>query len=140
MRSLRPTWAPIGAGLLALLLPACGPAGSTACPAVGWGRTIEVELTDDWPASPVNAVRIECSPGCPPLPALDQETGDPAASDAFGRGIPFGAPVPETAVVTVLAADGAALAEVAADLDWVRVGGSEECGGPMVATVAVPAP
>ena len=47
---------------------------------------------------------------------------------------------PDTVVVTVLGADGGTLAEVEADLDWVRVGGSEECGGPGEASVVVPAP
>lgn len=131
--------APVGAGLLALLLTACGPAGGTACPAVGWGRTVEVRLTGDWSAPPVGSVRIECSPACPPLAIRDEATGDPVPSDPLRRGVPFGAPVPDSAVVTVLAADGAVLAEVAADLDWVRVGGSEECGGPTRATVTVPA-
>ena len=41
---------------------------------------------------------------------------------------------------TVLAADGEARTEVETDLAWVRVGGREECGGPMRATVTVPAP
>ena len=47
---------------------------------------------------------------------------------------------PESVVVTVLGADGSDLAEVSADLEWHRVGGSEECGGPMETTVTVPAP
>ena len=36
--------------------------------------------------------------------------------------------------------DGGVLAGLSADLDWQRVGGSEECGGPHEATVTVPAP
>jgi hypothetical protein len=46
---------------------------------------------------------------------------------------------PDTVVITVLDADGAMQADVQTDLDWVRVGGSEECGGPMHAAVTVPA-
>ena len=48
--------------------------------------------------------------------------------------------VPETVDVTVLGPDGAVLAELTADPEWERVGGSAECGGPMAATVTVPAP
>ncbi|HYO35192.1 MAG TPA: hypothetical protein VER97_03890 [Geodermatophilus sp.] len=48
--------------------------------------------------------------------------------------------MPGTVEVTVLGPDGAVLAEVEADPDRVRLGGSEECGGPHEATVTVPAP
>ena len=47
---------------------------------------------------------------------------------------------PETVAVAVLGPDGAVLAELTADLEWARVGGSAECGGPHEATVTVPAP
>ena len=42
--------------------------------------------------------------------------------------------------IAVLGPDGAVLAETTAAPEWVRVGGSEECGGPMEGTVTVPAP
>jgi hypothetical protein len=48
--------------------------------------------------------------------------------------------VPGTVAVTVLGPDGAVLAAVDGAPDWVRVGGSAECGGPHEATVTVPAP
>ena len=47
---------------------------------------------------------------------------------------------PDSVVVTVLGPDGATLADLETDLDWRRVGGTEECGGPMTASVVVPAP
>ena len=47
---------------------------------------------------------------------------------------------PDGVNVAVLGPDGAVLAELTADLEWVRVGGSAECGGPHEATVTVPAP
>ena len=55
-------------------------------------------------------------------------------------GVPVDMTTPDSAVVTVLAADGTVLAEEERDLDWVRVGGSAACGGPMEAAVEVAAP
>jgi hypothetical protein len=48
--------------------------------------------------------------------------------------------LPDSAVLTILGPDGTELAELDADLDWRRVGGTEECGGPSAASVVVPAP
>ena len=48
--------------------------------------------------------------------------------------------VPDSVDVRVLGPDGSVPAGLEAGLDRVRVGGSEECGGPMEAGVTVPAP
>ncbi|GAB3348010.1 hypothetical protein [Modestobacter lapidis] len=136
--------APIAAGLLVLLFSACGQGGGTVCPAIGWGSEVRAELTGDWTGTPVGEVEIACSPACPPIALREEGTGEPAPSATSAgpesRGVPFGSRRPDSAVVTVLGADGAVLARVDSDLEWVRTGGSEECGGPMTATVAVPAP
>ena len=86
--------------------------------------------------------------GCPEpcgLPPLEGTPSGPiregvAPLAGTGTAVSFGMGTPDSVVVTVVGPDGAVLAEVHADLDWERVGGSEECGGPMAATVTVPAP
>ncbi|MGX5655992.1 hypothetical protein ACWKWC_14555 [Geodermatophilus nigrescens] len=55
-------------------------------------------------------------------------------------GVPADMTTPDSAVVTVLAADGTVLAEEERDLDRARVGGSAACGGPMAAAVEAAAP
>ena len=55
-------------------------------------------------------------------------------------GVVLGMVSPETVEVSVLGPDGAVLAGTEAELEWVRVGGSEGCGGPHEARVTVPAP
>jgi hypothetical protein len=132
------------AGLLTLV--GCDAGGPpAACPAIGWSNTVTVELAGDWPAVDGGSVRLACSSPCGCYVRLDE---DPApvvqVPLPLGRSpsVEFGLlmTTPASAVVTVLGADGAVLAEVDTDLDWVRVGGSEECGGPHEATVEVPAP
>ena len=86
--------------------------------------------------------------GCPKpcgLPALSSTPSGPiregvAPLTGTSTALSFVMETPDSVVVPVLGPDGVVLAEVAADLDWERVGGSEECGGPMAATVTVPAP
>jgi hypothetical protein len=48
-------------------------------------------------------------------------------------------PLPEQVTVRVLA-DGQVAAELTVEPEFVRTGGSEECGGPSSAQVVVPAP
>ena len=109
-----------------LALTACG-TGPTVCPAVGWSNGLTVRLPDEWPPGEGRTVRVEGAEAATPL------TGRTAA-------VSFPMATPDSADVTVLGPDGGVLAEVDADLDWVRVGGSAECGGPHEATVTVPAP
>ncbi len=109
-----------------LALTSCG-GDRAVCPAVGWSNGLTVELTEDWPPGEGRTVRVGVAEAVAPL------TGRTAS-------VSFPMTTPDTVDVTVLGGDGAALAEVDADLDWVRVGGSEECGGPHRATATVPAP
>jgi hypothetical protein len=115
-----------------------------ACPAIGWGSVLIVELAPDWPPGEGRSVRVGCSQPCG-LPSLDGTPSDPVRTGAApltgtSAGVSFLMETPDAVVVTVLGPDGAVLAEVDADLHWVRVGGSEECGGPHEARVTVPAP
>ncbi|MGY1749399.1 hypothetical protein [Modestobacter sp. SYSU DS0511] len=126
-----------GMTLLAGLLTACDGGVPIACPAIGYLPSVLVELTGDWSGHPVGSVQLDCSSPCE-RPTLD----DPPAEDdptVLGWIVPSG-PLPDSAVATVRAPDGSVLAEVEAGLDFERVGGSAECGGPMEATVEVPAP
>ena len=125
-------------GLVALLLAATWGGGSTACPAIAWGSSLRIELADGWPAA--DAVRIQCPSPCglpvdPVEGAPDEVVVQLTGTTAFVSS-PMGAP--ETITVSVLGADGSVLTEVRLDLDWVRVGGTEECGGPLEATATVP--
>ena len=131
------------AALVALLLAATWGHGrdGAACPAIGYSSSLVVELATDWPADQAHSVTIECDEPCG-VPPMDGEeaastrtavlAGGEAVVDWFGLG--------DSVLVTVLDAEGARLAQVDVDLDWVRVGGTEECGGPLEATVNVPAP
>jgi hypothetical protein len=127
--------------LLALLLAGCDGPSTYACPAIGYSSSLVVELAPDWPADHAHSVTIECDEPCgvPPMDGGDAaSTRTAVLADGTARFVWFGDG--NSVLVTVLGVDGTLLAEVDADLDWVRVGGTEECGGPREATVTVPAP
>jgi hypothetical protein len=132
------------AALVALLVGLTWDEGATACPAIGWGSSIRVELTGDWSVHPVGVVELECSSPCERLTVLDEVTGRPVeldpAADPLSWPVDFAEERPDSAVATVRATDGTELARVEAALRFERVGGTEECGGPTEATVTVPAP
>lgn len=122
------------------LATGCNAGPSTACPAIGWGSRLVVELGDGWPGA--GAVRLECPSWCglavdPVDDGPDAVTVQLTGSTAY---VPFMMAAPEDVIVTVLAADGTVLSTAEVELDWVRVGGSAECGGPTEATVEIPAP
>ena len=126
-----------------LALAGCDGVGQ-ACPAIGWGSTLTVELAPDWPPGEGRSVEVGCPEPCG-LPALGGTPSGPiragvAPLTGTSTALSFVMETPDSVVVPVLGPDGVVLAEVAADLDRERVGGSEECGGPMAATVTVPAP
>jgi hypothetical protein len=128
--------------LLALLLAGCaGPLTYDACPAVGYSSSLVVELAPDWPADQEHSVTIECDEPCG-VPPMDGGEAATTRTSVLADGAALFDWVGDEAsvVVTVRAADGAELAEVDAELEWARVGGSEECGGPVQATVTIPAP
>ncbi|TFV50347.1 hypothetical protein [Blastococcus sp. TF02A-35] len=125
--------------LTALLAGTGCAAGGTVCSAVGWHNAVVVEFAEGWPAVE-GGVTLECDPACYTDVLVDPEA---ATVDPTGGGpatVLLGMSTPGSIVVRVVGADGARLTEVDADLDWRRVGGSEQCGGPHEATVVVPAP
>jgi hypothetical protein len=115
----------------AALLAAChGPA--VVCPAIAYGSTLVVRLAADWPPGEDRTVQIDCGSPCEfPTGASAPVTGSVARVAVFDP--------PDSVTVAVLD-PGGPLTSVEAEPVWVRVGGSAECGGPMEATVVVPAP
>jgi hypothetical protein len=142
-RSGLPALGGFGAALAALLVGLSWGHDSVACPAIGWGSSVRVELTGDWSARAVGVVELECSPSCERPTVLDEVTGEPvelgAESDPLSWPVLYGER-PDSAVATVWAPDGSELARVESQLEFERVGGTEECGGPAEAIVRVPAP
>ena len=124
---------------VALTLGACAGGQDTVCPAIGWGSALIVEFAEDWPEVP-GGVRIECRPEC--MSDVLEEGPPEMVESPAGTSVTvsYVMSAPDSVAVTVVGADGTELTEVDADLDWRRVGGSEECGGPHEATVVVPAP
>jgi hypothetical protein len=128
----------------ALALAACRNGAGTACPAIGWSNALVVTLADDWPPVEGGSLAVDCAPRCGWAVVQDGAPVDldrlTAPLDAGSAVLHLDMSVPDSVDVRVLGPDGAELAELEAGLDWVRIGGSEACGGPMEATVTVPAP
>jgi hypothetical protein len=119
-------------------LSSCADHPVRACPASATVVLPNVVVqVDAWPGA--GSVVLQCLPTCVESLAgdgpaeLTAEVVDGLAGfDAFAT--------PASVVITVLGGDGAELTSLQTALDWERVGGTEECGGPMQATVTVPAP
>ncbi|WP_144764836.1 hypothetical protein [Curtobacterium sp. 9128] len=157
----------LGVVLLALALRSCA-FGATACPAVGWTNTIEVRVPgSDAATSPVHRVVVclerGCTPGVAsadaampsgdatpaapgpgtvqeptPTPTLAVEPFSTAVHDGDRWTIPTTMGTPEHGRVALRDDTGTTLRERAVDLDWVRHGGSAQCGGPSTASVMIP--
>jgi hypothetical protein len=136
------------AARLAVLLSCAAVAGcagpAVACPAIGYVPDLVVDLADDWPPAAGLRLVIHCDGQCNEV-LVEDGTPGPGTDELtvpLGTGqthVPW-TTTPDSVSLTVLGADGAVLTELDADPAWVRVGGSEECGGPMQATVVVPRP
>lgn len=134
--------------LAGLQLTGCGMT-DVVCPAVGWVSTITVRLEGDITA--VNDVQL-CTPeGCSvheaaPAQAASPKTAGPSTpADASPSPAPFvgsrtalnswlftvSGRLPHEVTTRVLAKDGTLLARQQSQVEWTRVGGSEECGGPV---------
>jgi len=124
----------------ALVLAACGAGAESVCPAIGWSNTLTVGLADDWPPVDDGSLLVECSSRCGMYGREGPADELTVPLDGASIVVQLDMTAPESVTVTVLGAAGAELAVLDADLDWERVGGSEECGGPHAASVVVPAP
>ena len=115
----------VGSGALAGCVGYGSP--TAPCPELGWFNTLTLELSGD--IVEVDHLEVCDDTGCSPPPGArdvftPQHLGD-------GRWVVTrGMSVPEHLTVRAWAEDGALLAEIEAEPEWVRVGGSERCGGP----------
>jgi hypothetical protein len=122
---------PLAAVLLAGCAGGAGGSGEPVCPAIGWTNALQVEVTGAWDGPAPASVRVECAPSCGTSVRLEQDP-EPVREVT--------APLTGTTASVTVDTDGSALASADTGLRWVRTGGSAECGGPMAATVVVPAP
>ena len=115
----------------------CGDAeAGVACPASASVVLPNVVVqVDAWPGA--GSVVLQCLPAC-----VESLAGDGPAeltAEVVDGVAGFDALATRASVViTVLGGDGAELTSLQTELDWERVGGSAECGGPTRATVRVP--
>ena len=125
----------VAAVLLAGALSGCGEPGSAGCPAVFLPEhpNLTVHLSGDWSPHGADTVVLRCDPTCA------EEAG--ALTEVLDSGEAwFDVPADrESVVVTVLDRQGTELAELATGLEF-RPEYGEGCGGPLHATVTVPAP
>jgi len=115
----------------AALLTACD-RSAVVCPAIAYGSTLVVRLAADWPPDGHRSVQVDC--GSP----YDQPTGYSVPGTGYQARVVMFDP-PDSLTVTVSDARGP-LTSVEVEPTWNRVEGSEECGGPIEATVTVAAP
>ena len=127
--------------LAVLAVTGCGAGPETACPAIGYSSTLLVELGAGWPDEAGRTVRVDCAGPCPDPLAGTGGPDDVRTAELTGTSATFDwFDATGDVVVTVLGPDGVELASVDTALEYERVGGTAECGGPMQATVTVPAP
>lgn len=125
---------------LGFALTACAPV-YVACPAIGWINELTIELEGD--VSEVAEVQLCVDDLCVPaeggaVPDELTQVAPPSQSSSGDRwAFTTGMSTPDAFTVRVLSTDGTIRTEVEAAPDWVRVGGSEQCGGPGEATVTV---
>lgn len=145
-------------GLASALLLSLAASGCTAaCPTIGWINAVNVDL--DGNVDDVAAVELcvdgVCAEAAPvlrgadeplrPMTALPEDvaTAVPSESsllfstarlDERSWRITFTTEAPDSITVRAVSATGDVLAEQDATLEWQRVGGSEQCGGPLEGT------
>ena len=121
-------------------LSACSPF-NLACPAIGWINALTIQLDGD--VSEVADVQLCIDDACVPTEDgavpddLAQVALDPQDGNSDEWVFTTGMSTPAAFTVRVLAADGSILTDAAVTPEWIRGGGSEQCGGPGDATVTV---
>ena len=120
-----------------LLVAGCSPV-ETACPAIGYSSTLSIQLIGD--SSQVSEITVCGGSNCVGEEALQESMRSGYAVQAQQDQDTWTATLffPEEPL-TLLATDstGEVLFETQIHPEWVRTGGSEECGGPMSAKVAM---
>lgn len=142
--------------MLAVCIPVAG--CSNVCPAIGWVNSVTVELSGD--VSRVGTVQLCADGACSELrpepgtavPRIVVTTPLDAKASPTPEAQPAMAPfyaeridadtwrfqvnmsAPDHVSAKALSSTGEVIAETDADLDWRRVGGSAQCGGPVEAS------
>lgn len=131
-------------GTTTALATGCASSG-VACPAIAWANQAEVRLTGSARAVERVAWVELCDDSACSRSAEDPR--DPDADDRLPMDLTYEAvrssldvwtmqlvmSAPDAVTLTAYAADASVLAVADADLEWTRVGGSAQCGGPGVA-------
>ncbi|MGH3588128.1 MAG: hypothetical protein ACRDQ0_17625 [Pseudonocardia sp.] len=137
-RNLRlPLWAGLAAvGIVvvavaaAIVGPRLSPPGQ-ACPAIGYSSVLEVTLTGDTSAVAHLQVR-DGDRWQPPFPSGPDATAPAIPSSRDGDTWAFTLFYPPNPIALRAVDEGGdVIARTEVDVDWVRVGGTAECGGPM---------
>jgi hypothetical protein len=123
-----------------LSLTGCAGGPQAGCPAVAYLPTLVVRLAGDWPTAQQGSLSVTCSTPCTRF----QMSGNGQTGHLTGALTGMTTrlqmeTMPGSLTITVRGPQGP-VTEVRADLTWRRVGGSEECGGPMEAEVTILAP
>lgn len=135
------------------VVPATGCSG-VACPAIGYVSTLTVNIEGNAAAvsevsvcdktgcsepeptaatpAPQKTVVTEISPGSPePQPTVSRAPFYSHREDPDTWAFTLGFGTPSEVTVKAHAADGTVIAEKNQALVWTRVGGTEQCGGPI---------
>ena len=129
-----------------LMLTGCVPP-FFACSAIGYGSVAHIELDEPRPGLQLELCDGEdCTPGPPEQPAEIGATEVPAATgvfalagnstDGWSANLLGGQPV---LGYRLMDAAGTVIGEGTVDADWVRIDGSERCGGNRTAEIRLPA-
>jgi hypothetical protein len=128
-------------GALLLVAAGCGDtAGGTVCPAIGYSDGLTVRLADGWPPGAGRSVTVTCDEPCGPGDLGGGPRARSVSASVLGSEATLTISGQPASVIVTVVENGAVVARADADLDWRRVGGSAECGGPEAATATVPAP
>ena len=118
-----------------------------ACSAIGYSSVAHIELDDPRPGLQLELCDGEdCTPGPAEQPVRARRDSDPRAdrrlrahrdsANGWSANLLAGQPVLGYRLTD---ASGAVIAEGAVDADWVRIDGSERCGGNRTAEIRLPA-
>lgn len=132
LRGLRAAVATVGAAFTALLVAGCS-APDVACPAIAYFSTLEITVTGEVPDILELCADDVCAPS--------REASDvgfivtpPAVS---GQQWTFTGTFSNDLTARAYDSEGVVIADVEIAPDWQRTGGSEQCGGPMLAEVGI---
>ena len=121
----------VGALVVAILMVAIViPRMPVACPAIGWINTLEIRLAGD--IARLETLIACTDDGCATPEQNVGPTGLQRIDDARWQ-LTLTHPAPELVTINAVDASGQLIGHSTATPDWVRVGGSEACGGPMEA-------